>query len=172
MTALQTFFQEGKEKTMGLYYTVDGGWYMNSDYARDKKIDIQDIEKKTEKELLHDWFGEHRASFKNFVAVIDPMLAPAIVAQTINSDNLSDVIVTKTKTVDANLNNEFIKKAMNILHEEKQTVVDKEKTTKEIIDYIRKNAVNGYVALPYGLLNDAARAGLGNLRCFYFTVDQ
>ncbi len=70
------------------------------------------------------------------------------------------MIDTPTETTDDYLNKELFAKIYKIISQEKQALApeSKEQTTKALQEYIALNAKNGYVKLPYYLLNSIARA--------------
>jgi hypothetical protein len=69
-------------------------------------------------------------------------------------------IDTKTETVDKQLNQEFYTKLKRILTEEKEAFSpqNKEKATKDILEYVKTCPDNQYIKLPYNLVESAARA--------------
>lgn len=139
--SMMVYFNPEKNESLGMYF--DDGRYINIVNGGDNKITFKDIETKTASELMNEYI-QHAAD-----------------------DNLD----TSVENMDEEMNKEFKDRVRTIIEEEKsfQDWTKKEKVKKEIVEYIKKNATEGYVKLSYDLVNDAKRAGIGNVEYFFYT---
>lgn len=152
--ALQAYFADTgdskKKNALGIYFNIEKQqWKVNEDYAKDRTIDLHDLEKFSVDEVMYRWF---------------PML---VLQQT------PDAIDTATESADDILNTEFVAKIRALVTEEKARISEKNKTVVQnnIRQYLTDHATSGYVQLPFYLVEQAHRAGLGEFQYFYFSLD-
>ena len=165
MQQLQLRFTPGKDKSLGLYFDQEAQKrkiHNDTRYSPNAPIDLHDLETKPLDEILDSWFKE--------ISVIQPDRPDDSGPLKVDKK----VISTPTKTTDVSMTNEFKARFASIVTQEK-AAFSKEKQAeaqKDITTYITAHAAEGYIKLPYYLVIEGARAGLGNVQYFYFTLKE
>ncbi len=190
MTNLMAFFKEEKWSALGLYYT--NKWIINNDYAVDKSINIDEFETMTTDEILKEWMGPSKWNLI-FAAATSWWMA----SDPFGFMNGASMIDTKADAgdMDDKMNIEYRTELKTIITEEKWCTIPANKKIVEqsVIDYIKANSVQvgktitydettgektesddkeqWYVEIPYYLIIQAKKAGIGDLRKFIFKYE-
>ena len=161
---------DGEENEKWLYYDPEKKqWMINDDYDIDIPLDFSNIENKSIDQIMADRFQKVPSWQK--IAMAGTIPGIGWVASSLLSKQHIDAIDTKTETTDNQLNREFFAKVRKIIEEEKKAIDPQYKTTidKKIHDYLDTNIVDGYIKLPWYLIQEAQRVGLGDLTYRFFT---
>lgn len=189
---LYTYFSPDKKDENGLYY--EGKRYFNNDRAIDQWVDItsidtirdispSDVEKETDK-IIKDRLYEYKAQAYFWGTGWGGYSQWRYVRKSF--------IDTPTETIDEELMDEVEKKMKSIIQEELlyKTKTKKEEVEKEIIEFINTKSRDDvpmstvvdeygrtqdlstkeqwYIELPFYLIIDAKKAGIGDLQHFMF----
>lgn len=148
--SLMNFFSESNDDNHWVYYSSK--WKINNDWAIDSKL----------KNIIPDSFHDED---------VDRIVSKFM------SDNFcwsvffyKDSIDTPTESIDDNLNKEFRNKILTILKDElsHRTEENQNKIKNQILSFVKKHSRGEYTELPYFLIIEAKRAGLGDLQRQYF----
>ena len=195
MEDLMAFFREDKWEALGLYY--DNKWIINNDRAIDKSIDIDDFDTMTTEEILEEWISPN--NWNRALELLGPgsVLGATGVYSVFGFMDEASMIDTKAEAgdMDEKMNAEYLRRLQKIITEEKAYKLpeNKKKIEQSVVDFIQKNSrevgktitydpvtqeaihsedkEQGYVEIPYYLVVQAKKAGIGDLRKYIFKYE-